>query len=310
MVKLGIKAGGLPDSSAKGQNIGDLGSDVEMEHLQGFGAALFSKIFDRFEEFASRETKLRVIAAGKGPFADSTGGKTDADADEKLDLHRTGGFDSEAELFGLFDHQNHFFAEFSAKKGGSDELGVLVAVADQEAFRIAVVGEAGKEFRLAADFKSEVKGFACVEDLFHNLSHLVDLDWENAAVGAFVAGGFDRFGKSFVDGADAVTKEIVKADEEGIVETAFPGSGGDFDQIDFSSLGIQGANRHVPGGVDAKVAAAPARDSIGLESTIDGPRFGKVSHRMIDIRLQRKNATIPTLFQHLATEEVGGKVRI
>jgi hypothetical protein len=31
---------------------------------------------------------------------------------------------------------------------------------------------------------------------------------------------------------------------------------------------------------------------------------------MIDIRLQRKNATIPTLFQHLATEEVGGKVRI
>ena len=173
-----------------------------------------------------------------------------------------------------------------------------------------MVSETGKEFRFAADFKSEVEGFTCVEDLFHNLPHLVDLDRENAAVGAFVAGRFDRFGKSFVDGADAVTKEIVKADQERVVKATFPGSGGDFDQIDFSSLGVQGANRHVPGGVYAEVAAAPARDSIGLESTIDGPRFRKVSHRMIDIRLQRKNATIPTLFQHLATKEVVGKVRV
>ena len=173
-----------------------------------------------------------------------------------------------------------------------------------------MVGEAGKEFGLTADFESKVEGFACVQNLFDNLPHLVDLDRENATVGAFVAGRFDRFGKSFVDGADAVTKKIVKADEEGIVETAFPSPGGDFDQIDFSSLGVQGANCHVSGGVYAKVAAAPARDSIGLESTIDGPRFWKVSHRMIDIRLQRKNATIPTLFQYLATKEVVGKVRV
>ena len=102
----------------------------------------------------------------------------------------------------------------------------------------------------------------------------------------------------------------MKANEERVVEAAFPSPGGNFHKIDFGSLGVQGANRHVPGGVYAKVAAAPARDSIGLESTIDGPRFGKVSHRMIDIRLQRKNATIPTLFQHLATKEVVGKVRV
>ena len=173
-----------------------------------------------------------------------------------------------------------------------------------------MVGEAGKEFGLTADFESKVEGFACVQNLFDNLPHLVDLDRENATVGAFVAGRFDRFGKSFVDGADAVTKKIVKANEERVVETAFPSPGGDFDQIDFSSLGVQGANCHVSGGVYAKVAAAPARDSIGLESTIDGPRFGKVCHRMIDIRLQRKNATIPTLFQYLATKEVVGKVRV
>ena len=115
MVELSIKAGGFADGSAKGQNIGNLGSDVEVKHLQGFGAALFFEVFDRFEEFASGETKFSVIAAGKGPFADSTGGETDADAYEELDLHRTGGFDSKAELFGLFDHQNHFFTEFSSE---------------------------------------------------------------------------------------------------------------------------------------------------------------------------------------------------
>ena len=49
MVELGVKAGSFADGSAKGQNIWDLGSHVEVEHLQGFGTALFSEVFDRFE---------------------------------------------------------------------------------------------------------------------------------------------------------------------------------------------------------------------------------------------------------------------
>jgi hypothetical protein len=92
-----------------------------------------------------------------------------------------------------------------------------------------MVGEPGKELGFASDLESKVKRFARIENFLHHLPHLIHFDRENATVRAFVASGFDGVGKGFIDGADAVAKQIVETDEEGIVQTAFACTGGYFE---------------------------------------------------------------------------------
>jgi hypothetical protein len=171
-----------------------------------------------------------------------------------------------------------------------------------------MVGEPSKELGFASDLESKVKRFARIENFLHHLPHLIHFDRKNATVRAFVASGFDGVGKSFIDGADAVAKQIVETDEEGIVQTAFACTGGYFQQIDLSALGVLGANGDVSSRVDSEIATSPSGDSVGAECGIDRPRFRSICHRVIDIRLQRKNATIPASFRHLATAEATDKV--
>jgi hypothetical protein len=202
---------------------------VEVEHLQSFRAALFAEVFDGFEEFAGREPELSTIATGECPLTHPACGKANTDTHEKLDLHGSRSLDREAKLFRLFDNENDLFAKLSTQESGADELSVFVPVADEETFRITMVGEPGKELGFASDLESKVKRFARIENFLHHLPHLIHFDRENATVRAFVASGFDGVGKGFIDGADAVAKQIVETDEEGIVQTAFACTGGYFE---------------------------------------------------------------------------------
>ena len=172
-----------------------------------------------------------------------------------------------------------------------------------------MVGEASKEFGFTANFKAKVKGFARVEYFLHDLPHLVDLDRKNTSVTAFVAGGFDGIGEGFVNRADTVTQKIVETNEEGVVEATFTGASGDFDEINFGAISVHGPDGHVSGGVDAKVAATPTRDSVGGERAVDRPGFDRIGHVGVFIRRVGKIAMIPTHFQHLAGAGGVDKVR-
>jgi hypothetical protein len=39
---LGIEAGGFANGTTEGENVGDLGTDVKMKHLQGLGTSFFA----------------------------------------------------------------------------------------------------------------------------------------------------------------------------------------------------------------------------------------------------------------------------
>ena len=73
-----------------------------------------------------------------------------------------------------------------------------------------------------------MKRLSGIEDFLHHFSHLVDLDRENTAIFAFVAGGLNGIRKGLIDGTDPVAQEIVETDQQGEVKAALLGPGGDF----------------------------------------------------------------------------------
>ena len=99
-----------------------------------------------------------------------------------------------------------------------------------------MVGKACEELRFATHFKTEVERFSCIEDLLHHFSHLIHFDREDPTVAPFVSGGFDGVGKGLINGPDAVTKKIMKTDEQGIVQTALARPSGNFHKINFCAL--------------------------------------------------------------------------
>ena len=86
------------------------------------------------------------------------------------------------ELLDLFDDHDDGLAQLAAEQRHLDVERVLIAVADEEALGIAMDGERGEEFRLAADLEAELVGRAGVHDFLHDFAELVDLDREDAAV--------------------------------------------------------------------------------------------------------------------------------
>jgi hypothetical protein len=67
-------------------------------------------------------------------------------------LHGASGLDGQTKFLRLFDDENDFFPEFTAKKGSTDELGIFISVADEETFGVAMMSEASEEFWFTSDF--------------------------------------------------------------------------------------------------------------------------------------------------------------
>ena len=139
VMELSVKTGGFPHGSTEGQNIRDLRSNMEMEHLQSFGTSFLPEVFNGFQEFSGGESEFSAVSTGKGPFADPAGGKPHPNPNQRLDLHRPGGFDRQFQLFRLFNHEDDLFPKFATHEGGANEFSILISVADQQAFRIPVL---------------------------------------------------------------------------------------------------------------------------------------------------------------------------
>ena len=91
------------------------------------------------------------------------------------------------ELFQLFHDENDRLAELAAEEGVLNEARVFVSVADHKTFGVRVHGERRQELGLAAGLDAEVPGLAGIDDLFHDLAELVDLDGKNPPVWRVVA---------------------------------------------------------------------------------------------------------------------------
>ena len=126
--------------------------------------------------------------------------------------------DDVVEFGELFDHQDDLLAELAAQKGETDVVVVLVTVANDEAVGALVHGQGDHQLGLRARFQAVVELFAGCYDLVDDLAQLVDLDGEDAAVGAFVALLLNGLAKDLVQLGDPVAEKVLEADDQRCLE--------------------------------------------------------------------------------------------
>ena len=186
--------------------------------------------------------------------------------------------EDEVELGVLFNHRDDFPPDLLGKHGHLDVLVVLEAVADDG--RIVVGhGHHGHELGLGAGFQAEAKRLAELENLFHNLALLVDLDGVDAAIAALVVVLVDGGLEGGMDLAQAVLEDIGKADQDGKVDATEDEGIDQFFQINGAGGILFGANDHVAGIVDREIAFAPTCDIVKVASHLGSPALSGLHHK-------------------------------
>ncbi len=112
---------------------------------------------------------------------------------------------------------------------------------------------------------------AGVEDFLHDFAELIDLDGEDAAVGAAEVVFGDGLAEGLVDGFDPVAEDVLEADEEGEAEVTAAGFFDDIVEVDGGAVGLEGACDDLPLFVDIEVLGAPAVDIVMVACGLDGP---------------------------------------
>ena len=151
------------------------------------------------------------------------------------------------------------------------KLGVLVAVADDQAADLVLQRQAGEQLRLAADFQAEIERLAGIEDFLHHLAQLVHLDREHAAILALVIELGDGVAEGQVDGLDAVAQDVLESDQQRELQPARLGLLDHIGQVHRRAGILQRLGHDVPGFVDVKVLRAPAMDVVQIARRLDVP---------------------------------------
>ena len=258
LVQLGVEARRLAHRTFDRTDVRDLRPDVEVHQLEAMGHAFAPEEFAGLDQFRGGEAELGILTAARRPLAGTFGGETDPGADPRFDPHLLGDGQDLREFLDFFHHHDEALAQLASKHGIANVVRILVAVANDEAFRVGMHGERGEEFRLAAGLEAEMEWFACVDNLFDHLAQLVDFDRKNAAVDIGVAGARNGFGESFVDGFDAVAEQVLEAQGHREGQTARACLGDKLHHIHLATRIAAGAHGHVTAAVDREIRRAPA----------------------------------------------------
>jgi hypothetical protein len=247
-----------------------------VQELETLREVLGLEQFSGFEHLGSAEAELGVLATALGPFAGALAEQAGANADHGLDTDLLGDGDDLFQLFELLHDHDDLAAKLDAHEGHLDKAAVFVAVADDETAHLVLEGETGVELGFAADFEAEVVLLARVEDLLNHFTELVHLDGKHAAVLAFVIELGDGVAESLVDGLDAVTEDVLKADEQGKLEAASLGFLNDIGDIDAGTSILQRRDRDVALLVDIEIFRAPTINVVKRARRLDVPWTGSV----------------------------------
>ena len=278
LLELGVVARAFAHGALHRLDVGNLRADVEVHELQAILHLVRAEQFGRLHHLGGGKAELRVLAAGGGPLAGAFRQQADAHADDRLHAELLRDLDDGLQLLDFLDDHDDALAELAAEQRHLDVELVLVAVADEERFRVAMDGQRGEEFRLAADLESELERRARVHDFLHDLAQLVDLDREDAPVGRLVTGVGDGGVEFLVEHVDAVAQQVLEPEQKREAETAVLGLVHDGHEIERGALVLHGLDRHVAGVVDAKIGVPPAGNVVNVERAGNIPRLGRRSH--------------------------------
>ncbi len=164
-------------------------------------------------------------------------------------------------------------AELAPEQRHLDVKRVLVAVADEDALRVAMNRQRGEKLGLAPDLQPEFVRRAGIHDFFHHFAQLIHLDREDAAVLALVSGLGDGGAEFLVQDLHAVAQQILETEQQRQGQPAIASLLRHRHEIKRRALVLNRAHGHVAGIVDPEVGAAPPGDVVSMERAGDIPRF-------------------------------------
>ena len=132
----------------------------------------------------------------------------DTHTNERLDAQYPAALKHEWQFGDGFQHKETGNAHLSGIESQIDKLGIFVAIAHNQAVVILQLRQCDNQLRFTACFKAVVITAPVVGYFFDNVTLLVDLDREYAAVRILVAALFYGLCKRFVQELDAVIKQV------------------------------------------------------------------------------------------------------
>ena len=146
--------------------------------------------------------------------------------------------------------------------------------------------ERGDEFGFTPGFQSKMELLPSIDNFFDDFAQLIDLDREDASILAAITELSDRGLECEVDRLNAVTKQILKPDDEWKTESARARLVDNFEKVDAAAVFLKRFGNNVAFSVNREITAAPAINIVSGDCGLDVPVF----HLFVIARRSAANA--------------------
>ena len=145
------------------------------------------------------QAEFRFLTPALGPTPGSFGVQLDPYARRRRHAQLVGHLQQNVHFAQLLENYEDLMAEFLAHQRQPHELFVLVAVANDQVIGVLGEPENRLELRLAAALEADAGDLAELDDLFDDVTLLIDLDRIHGGVPALVAVLLSRFDELLVE---------------------------------------------------------------------------------------------------------------
>ena len=144
-VQLDIELRSLAECRLYASDLGNLRTDVEMDEAQAVAHASPVEQIEGFEQFCTRQSELRGVAAALFPLAAARAGQLDADAYIRTHIEFLGLAGNQFQLIHLLNDNEDLLAHLLGQQGQLDVALVFIAVADDDRVALALHGDNGMQ---------------------------------------------------------------------------------------------------------------------------------------------------------------------
>ncbi len=249
--------------------IGDLRAHVKMQQADALVHFHRAETLDHREQLRGGQAELGALATGIGPFGRGQRRQSHTQTDLRGQLELVGLLDHQTDLGLLLDDDEHVVAELLAHQCQTDELAILVTIADDGA-ALRRQRQHGHQLRLGARLQADgnvLRG----DDVLHHRFLLVDLDRVQRGVLAGVLHALDVGIECTGQAPHAVLQDAGEAHQQRQRQTRLTQL---FDQpVELDRLAARPLRAHFDIAliVDREIPSAPVADTVDAAAVGSGP---------------------------------------
>src|SRR5690606_9645640 len=212
--ELDVELARLAHRVLDGDDARDLAPHVEVEELGAVEHLAALELVDDVHDLGGGEAELGAITGGVGPLAHAALRELGAHAERRPDAELLRRLEHQAELLDALEHDDDLVVEARRDERRLHVREVLVAVADDESVFVVHRRERDEEPGLGARLEAVAVVAPELDDVLDDVALLVDLDGEDAPIGAAILVLLDGLPETLVDESDPVLEDVRESDEE------------------------------------------------------------------------------------------------